>query len=46
VKTRLIRQIRVPKNKITMEKLLHSEITDAIIKVYYDVYNELGYGFI
>lgn len=29
-----------------MEKLLHEEITDAIIKVYYDVYNELGYGFL
>ncbi len=29
-----------------MEKLLHREITDAIIKVYYDVYNELGYGFL
>ena len=29
-----------------MEKLLHKEVTDAIIKVYYDVYNELGYGFL
>jgi GxxExxY protein len=29
-----------------VEKLLHKEITDAIIKVYYDVYNELGYGFL
>lgn len=29
-----------------MEKLLHKDITDAIIKVYYDVYNELGYGFL
>ena len=22
------------------------ELTDAILKVYYDVYNELGYGFL
>jgi len=29
-----------------MERLLHQEITDAIIKAYYDVYNELGYGFL
>ncbi|SFE51875.1 GxxExxY protein [Thermoflexibacter ruber] len=29
-----------------MEKLLHQEITDAIIKTYYDVCNELGYGFL
>ncbi|MFN3638651.1 MAG: GxxExxY protein [Chloroherpetonaceae bacterium] len=29
-----------------MEKLLHKEITDAVIKAYYDVYNELGYGFL
>lgn len=29
-----------------MEKLLHKEITDIIIKTYYEVYNELGYGFL
>ena len=29
-----------------MEKLLHKEITDAVIKIYYEVYNELGYGFL
>ena len=29
-----------------MEKLLHNEITDLIIKTYYEVYNELGYGFL
>ena len=29
-----------------MEKLLHGELTDAIIKIYYEVYNELGYGFL
>ncbi len=29
-----------------MANLLHRSITDAILKVYYDVYNELGYGFL
>lgn len=29
-----------------MNKLLHHKITEAIISVYYDVYNELGYGFL
>ena len=29
-----------------MDKLLHKDLTDAIIKVYYAVYNELGYGFL
>ncbi len=29
-----------------MEKLLHQELTKSIINVYYDVYNELGYGFL
>ena len=29
-----------------MEKLLHKEITDTVIKIYYEVYNELGYGFL
>jgi GxxExxY protein len=24
----------------------HSELTDAIIGVFYDVYNELGFGFL
>ena len=28
------------------EKLLHSEVTDQIIKAYYHVYNTLGYGFL
>ena len=27
-------------------KLMHSEITDKIIKAYYEVYNELGFGFL
>ncbi len=27
-------------------KLLHKELTNSIIKVFYDVYNELGYGFL
>jgi GxxExxY protein len=29
-----------------MTSLLHKSITDIILKVYYDVYNELGYGFL
>ena len=29
-----------------MANLLHKSITDVILKVYYDVYNELGYGFL
>ncbi len=29
-----------------MEKLLHKEITDGIIGTYYEVYNELGFGFL
>jgi len=27
-------------------KYLHSDITDKIIKAYYQVYNTLGYGFL
>jgi GxxExxY protein len=27
-------------------KLLHQELTDVIIKTFYEVYNELGYGFL
>jgi GxxExxY protein len=27
-------------------ELLHKEITDKIIEAYYNVYNELGYGFL
>ena len=26
--------------------LLHEELTNAIIKIFYEVYNELGYGFL
>jgi GxxExxY protein len=29
-----------------MTNLLHKPITDVILKVYYDVYNELGAGFL
>lgn len=28
------------------ERFLHSEVTDKIIRVFYDVYNELGFGFL
>lgn len=27
-------------------ELLHKELTDVIIKTFYEVYNELGYGFL
>ena len=27
-------------------ELLHKELTDRILKAYFDVYNELGYGFL
>ena len=27
-------------------ELLHKELTDQILKAFYDVYNELGYGFL
>ena len=26
--------------------LLHNELTSLILKTFYDVYNELGYGFL
>ena len=26
--------------------LLHEELTDVIIKTFYEVYNDLGYGFL
>ncbi|GAB2514809.1 GxxExxY protein [Spirosoma aerophilum] len=29
-----------------MPNLLHRELTEAIIGIYYDVFNELGYGFL
>ncbi len=29
-----------------MTNLLHKKITDDILKTYYDVYNQLGYGFL
>lgn len=29
-----------------MSSLLHKKITDAVLKAYYDVYNDLGYGFL
>ncbi|RKS20440.1 GxxExxY protein [Flavobacterium endophyticum] len=28
------------------DELLHKELTGAILKLYYEVYNELGYGFL
>jgi|SRR5690625_2158976 len=31
---------------MTMNKISHKKLTDNIIKTFYDVYNELGYGFL
>lgn len=28
------------------KKLIHKDITDTILKTFYEVYNELGYGFL
>ncbi|HEU4495884.1 MAG TPA: GxxExxY protein [Flavobacterium sp.] len=28
------------------DELLHKELTGAILKIFYEVYNELGYGFL
>ena len=29
-----------------MTKFLHKRLSDSILKIYYEVYNELGYGFL
>ena len=29
-----------------MSSILHQELTKSIIKIFYEVYNELGYGFL
>ena len=29
-----------------MSSILHHELTKSIIKLFYEVYNELGYGFL
>jgi GxxExxY protein len=29
-----------------MNELLHKELTSKILKIFYDIYNELGYGFL
>ncbi len=34
------------KTKTKEMELFHKDLTDAIIKTFYDVYNELGYGFL
>jgi len=33
-------------DKTSSESILHQAITEQIIKAYYAVYNELGYGFL
>ena len=32
--------------RIFYMELLHKDLTDLILKTYYEVYNELGYGFL
>ena len=32
--------------KLKKEEYLHSDLTDKIIKVFYEIYNEMGYGFL
>ncbi|MDR1679240.1 MAG: GxxExxY protein [Prevotellaceae bacterium] len=34
------------KNKNSEDKLLHKDLTDKIISCFYQVYNDLGYGFL
>ena len=29
-----------------MDELLHKELTGTILKIFYEVFNELGYGFL
>ena len=29
-----------------MSSILHKELTGSILKLFYEVYNELGYGFL
>lgn len=43
--TRITRIILIIADKTGME-LIHKEITDRIIKSFYEVYNYLGYGFL
>jgi hypothetical protein len=33
-------------NKLFMSSVLHRDLTQSIIKHFFDVYNELGYGFL
>jgi GxxExxY protein len=33
-------------NQIKVTDILHKELTESILKVFYEVYNELGYGFL
>ena len=42
IRTRITRIFK----PLFMSNLLHEELTKSILKVFYDVYNELGYGFL
>ena len=39
-------QIHADKMQEVEEEYLHAELTEAIIKAFYTVYNSLGYGFL
>lgn len=41
-----IKRIYADLNYKTYEYILHKELTKSILKIFYDVYNELGYGFL
>ena len=38
--------MRADQCKMESSKLLHSDLTEKIIGIYYDVYNEVGHGFL
>ncbi len=41
------KKIRInQRTKLIKMELLHKDLTDIIIKTFYEVYNELGYGFL
>ena len=46
VQIRFIRQIRVLLIFFVMSNLLHKDLSDKILKCFFNVYNKLGYGFL
>ena len=41
-----LRSINLKLNKMKKENYMHSDLTEKVIKVFYKVYNTLGYGFL